>query len=67
MGLDLDRDSHIRLACFCQCTRDQYAEVRDHSAFMVIRLYESRRDPQTEGGTHCLWPRLLSKQCVFEG
>jgi len=39
-GLEMDRDSHLRLTGLCQCTWELHAEKRDKTVRLTMRLRE---------------------------
>jgi hypothetical protein len=60
-GLDLDRDSHLRLTAFCQCTREQLADMHWEQARMIITLREPAM--QTEQHSHPSYGWLIVNNC----
>jgi hypothetical protein len=60
-GLDLDRDSHLRLTAFCQCTREQLADMHWEQARIIITLREPAM--QTEQHSHPSYGWLIVNNC----
>lgn len=50
IGLQLNRDSHIRFTSYCQCTREQFRDVADSLTSIAIRLREPEREPLSRRG-----------------
>lgn len=65
-GLELDRDAHLQVTAFCQCTRERSPEMRDEPARLMLRVRESAIQPQS--GPHASFDWLLSNSCqdVYE-